>query len=95
MQPLESQAHHAGSDGRPDDEAGEQVSVQLTETLHSEISRREKSDHVNFGPGRQTEADDARNRRDGAVEQINSEAREQKEGGRDERRENPVNEVSR
>src|SRR6266436_3183275 len=27
MQPLESQAHHEGSDSRPDDEAGEQVSV--------------------------------------------------------------------
>src|SRR5882757_1267279 len=62
MQPLESQAHHVGSDGRPDDEAGKQISVQLPEALHSEISGRKKSNHVNFGTGRQTETDDADHR---------------------------------
>src|SRR6266436_1122722 len=62
MQPLEGQAHHVGSDRRTDDEAGEQVSVQLPEALHSEISGRKKSNHVNFGTGRQTETDDAHDR---------------------------------
>src|SRR3977135_2010162 len=67
MQPLESQAHHEGSDSRTYDEAGEQVSVQLPEPFHSEISRRKISDHVNFGAGRQTETDNARNRGAGAA----------------------------
>ena len=34
MQPLKSQAHQVRSEGRANDEAGEQVAVQLTETLH-------------------------------------------------------------
>jgi len=72
MQPLESQAHHVGSDSRTDDEASEQVSVQLPEAFHSEISGRKKSNHVNFGTGCQTETDDAYDRRDGAVEQVDS-----------------------
>src|SRR5882724_7780721 len=38
MQPLESQAHYVGSDSRTNDEAGEQISVQLPEAFHSEIS---------------------------------------------------------
>src|SRR5713226_10439228 len=58
MQSLESQPHHVGSDSRTDDEAGEQVSVQLPETFHSEVSGRKKSNHVNFGTGCQTETDD-------------------------------------
>src|SRR5258705_13695918 len=62
MQPLESQTHHVGSDSRTDDEAGEQVSVQLPEAFHSEISGCKKSNHVNFGTGCQTETDDAHNR---------------------------------
>src|ERR1700687_2139265 len=62
LQPLESQAHHEGSDGRTDDEAGEQVSVQLSETFHSEISGRKKPNHVNFSTGCQTETDDAHDR---------------------------------
>src|SRR5712671_8132081 len=62
MQPLESQAHHEGADSRPDDEAGEQISVQLPEALHSEISGGKESDHVNFGTGCQTETDDAHDR---------------------------------
>src|SRR5437667_8195054 len=62
MQPLESQAHHEGADSRPDDEAGEQVSVQLPEAFHSEISGRKKSNHVDFGTGCQTETDDAHHR---------------------------------
>src|SRR5882757_967273 len=94
MQPLESQAHHEGADGRPDDEAGEQVSVQLPEALHSEISGRQKSNHVNFGAGCQTETDDADNWRDGAIEQIDSEARQKKEDGRNQWREYLVNQVS-
>src|SRR5882757_7269005 len=62
MQPLESQAHHVGSDSRTNDEAGEQVSVQLPEAFHSEVSGRKKSNHVNFGTGCQTETDDAGHR---------------------------------
>src|SRR5258708_38866784 len=69
MQPLESQAHHVGSDSRTNDETGEQVSVQLSEALHSKISGRKKSNHVNFGTRCQTETDDAHNRRNGGVEQ--------------------------
>src|SRR5258708_40005828 len=76
MQSLESQPHHVGSDSRTDDEAGEQVSVQLPETFHSEISGRKESDHVNFGAGFQAKTDDARDRRTRAVEQINSDTRE-------------------
>jgi hypothetical protein len=95
MQPPKSQAHQVRSEGRANDEAGEQVAVQLTETLHSEIPRREETDHVNFGPGCQAEADDACDGREGAIEQVNSEARQQEEEGRDERRENPVDKVSR
>src|SRR5882757_10974279 len=94
MQPLEGQAHHVGSDSRTDDEAGEQVSVQLPEAFHSEISGRQKSNHVNFGTGCQTETDDARNRCDGAVEQIDSETRKHEKEGCDERREDLVNQVS-
>src|ERR1700732_1446636 len=59
MQPLESQAHHVGSDSRTDDEAGEQESVQLPEAFHSEIPRRKKSNHVNFGAGCPTGTDGA------------------------------------
>src|SRR5258705_4366161 len=55
MQPLESQAHHVGYDSRTDDEAGEQVSVQLTEAFHSEISGRQKANHINFGTRCQTD----------------------------------------
>src|ERR1700732_2975079 len=62
MQPLEGQAHHVGSDSRTDDEAGAQGSVQLPEAFHSEIPRRKKSNHVNFGTGCQTETDDAHDR---------------------------------
>src|SRR5258705_5307625 len=62
MQPLESQPHHVGSDSRTDNEAGEQVSVQLPEAFHSEISGRKESDHVNFGAGCQAKTDDARDR---------------------------------
>src|SRR5882757_4413252 len=62
MQPLEGQTHHVGSDSRTDDEAGEQVSVQLPEAFHSEISGRQKSNHVNFGTGCQTKTDDTHDR---------------------------------
>src|SRR5258708_36150627 len=68
MQSLESQPHHVGSDSRTDDEAGEQVSVQLPETFHSEISGRKKSDHVIFGAGCQAAPDADPLRRNGAVE---------------------------
>src|SRR5882724_4852658 len=94
MQPLERQTHHGGPDRGADDKEGEQVSVQQPEAFHSEISGRQESDHVDFGAGCQTEADDARNRRDGAVEQIDSETREQEKEGRDERREDPVDQIS-
>src|ERR1700680_887135 len=79
MQPLKSQTHHVGSDSRTDNEAGEQVSVQLPEAFHSEISGRKKSNHVNFGTGCQNETDDTRNWGDGAAEQITHEAREEEE----------------
>ena len=90
MEPLKSQAHQVRSEGRTNDEAGKQVSVQLTEALHTEIPRREETDHVNFGAGCQAEADDACDGREGGIEQVNSEARQQEEEGRDERRKNPV-----
>jgi len=76
MQPLKSQAHKIRSEGRADDETGKQVAVQLTETLHSEISRGKKSDHVYFGAGCQAEANDACDRREGGIEQVNFEARQ-------------------
>jgi hypothetical protein len=37
MQPLKSQAHQVRSEGRANDEAGEQVAVQLTETLNRRV----------------------------------------------------------
>jgi hypothetical protein len=47
-QPLKSQAHQVRSEGRSNDEAGEQVAVQLAETLHAEMPRREETDHLNL-----------------------------------------------
>jgi len=62
MQPLEARPIMSGPIAEPDDEAGEQVSVQTARNASFRNSGRQESDHVNFGAGRQTEADNAATR---------------------------------